>query len=333
MEMCLELLERGSAIETLKGLRVLFDPFGHSPLHTPVALVAFDYHLAWTRQMVALGMVVSVEVELELLEGGVSPEASIPFGVVGNALGGAPQHALEALVPLLCGPAGELKPRLVHYAAIARNGARLRLGSGRVTMMLVVQECLELIVTRCLREPLVPLGVFNNELVLGQQDVTEARLSRESSVAALEPLRSILLLRDHLAGLGADVLGVKIVLDFDEARIFTQPWVPIGVLDHLLLCEERVGVAVIPRPSSVAILLLLFCLAFRLRGVSRLRSARLRTAPLSAVQDLRVHESLEVGERRTIVEANVPFWVQMPIPHGKSHIGVAAVSVLGGVTI
>mmetsp|Transcript_127440 Transcript_127440/g.354779 ORF Transcript_127440/g.354779 Transcript_127440/m.354779 type:complete len:200 (-) Transcript_127440:37-636(-) len=89
------------------------------------------------------------------------------------------------------------------------------------------------------------------------------------------------------------------------------------------------GIAIVTRHCCVAILLLLPLKALRTwRRLLRLGPARLRAAPLTAVQDLRVHEGLEVCERGAVVKANVPLWVHVPVPNSVNHVRVTPLAVL-----
>mmetsp|Transcript_87456 Transcript_87456/g.203453 ORF Transcript_87456/g.203453 Transcript_87456/m.203453 type:complete len:355 (+) Transcript_87456:174-1238(+) len=326
MKSGLDIFQSGPTVQAFVSLRVLLDALRHDPLCTCVALVPLDRSAARARHVVALCVIVLVQVKLELFECGLAREVPVPLWVANDASGGAPEDTVVAIISCVCCLAREAEDGLFHHLGIARVGASL-LGCFSVHVVLVVQEGLELIVAGVLGEPLIPLGVLEDELVLGEENVGVACLSRECRVAALELLRVRFLLLRNFAWLGADVLLMEVVLDFGETRLLAQTRVPLGVLGNLLLGVQDMRVALVASNGRVAVsTFLLSALACAVRGVTGL--ARLGATPLPTVQDLGVHEGLEVLQRRAVVEAKVPLWVHVPVPHGIDEVGMAALSRL-----
>lgn len=104
---------------------MLLDACSQHPHHTVVALVTLRRHVTRTRHKVALGVVVLVQVQLEILEARVAVEPGIPVGVGLDALCGTLEDALVALVVHLSGFASGPKLGFVHHFFVAGIRASL----------------------------------------------------------------------------------------------------------------------------------------------------------------------------------------------------------------
>mmetsp|Transcript_85493 Transcript_85493/g.198723 ORF Transcript_85493/g.198723 Transcript_85493/m.198723 type:complete len:295 (-) Transcript_85493:849-1733(-) len=221
--------------ESLVPLAVVHNPNFLHPFNRLPALVALLRGPAGARVTRAVLVFVLAQAGLDLFKGYILGEICIPFRVFVDAIRDDPEDALVAGCAIRGSVARTLHVNLLkrlHGLAAAGHRAELRL----VSIVLPVQEGLNLLKTRMFRQAFVPFVVLL-KVGHGPTNIAIASLTCDGCVAIaillihlvqtlqlsvtckLVALLFLVLLCLEVARLGADVLRVEVVLHCLEVRI------------------------------------------------------------------------------------------------------------------